>query len=1231
VPSYELALPPGTKNIKIKTSTQEIPVDWSFTRDGKDGAEVIVPLMSGDEFVGEVLEGNWLKGDDGSIQGPFTAKINNGYLEMTGRSNSAGTYRSGWLSSQNKIPLLDDLIIDIHLKLPSHSSSDAFEFQFLLSDTGQGSNPVSSNYLRVMIHTDTSSYKIYADKTINGVTTRLIDYVTVSNSEGIFRIKFEENKSGHYHTHIYYHDGSGSVDETTDEVSGSPFQLGLSISSAYPAFRFPISETTNRTVSSDFVRVTYPDFKVVYDLDDDAVIGEGEELLEKAWDTSGNENHGTVHEATWRRDGKYGKALEFDGDDYVDMGNALSSIGSFTIEAWIKPDDISGIKTIAGKLSYGALTGQVEWGLYIWNERIAVNIADGTVSKLSFAGQYLTVGIWQHVAVTWTQGGTVTLYLNGEGTSSSYAGGTLNDTEPLRIGASSPSLGNYFDGIIDEVRIYNRALSEPEIQTLYNGGEVTSGLVGEWLFDGGNNRGEVKCYSEDTEVLTRNGFKLFKDLTFEDEIATLNPKTGLIEYHEPSRIISYFYHGKMYRFGGKNSPIDLLVTPDHNMFVKEDRWSKYRFMDAEELAKKAPSKHYSIKRDARWKGKETEWFELPIPEIKKKRTFKPRIKKKVPIESFLRFLGWYLAEGCAIKRKDGAYEIYIRQKDPANVEEIINSVEGMGFHAWYDGKYVRIGSKQLFKYVKQFGKSYEKFVPGFIKELSPHLIKIFFEALMKGDGHYQNGKLRSFTTTSPKLRDDVQELALKLGIPVVIRERSGEYNKSMAKGKWSQFNYRTSWQLSFATKQPNARATKVEEVEYSGMVYDVTVPNHTLYVRRNGKAVWSGNCYDTNNSDNESEWIRVLDVNHQFEGDCVIENGLIRLWINEGAHQGLKFYWWNGSSWTLQVSDIGIKRTNDCDYPFLKSINFISTESACLNIRLEDSATQDNDYFVDIQITLKRGSYAFEVDFQQAYPNGSIEPDIRGFGGGFVYVQDDLIGGGKLSLTANNPTMTDNFIAQFLETGNAILFVVAVNKKPAASNQWFRSWTGTTIELENIDSNDIEATKMYLGLIPFAYVSNLFKEAENATLGGGATVDSSQGDDSGDSVLLDAQGNFLTGTGDYVHYQLADVLNKLPKGRYLLFVRAKDSAQITDDLRFYVRNTTDNRYLNEENDKVTRTLTGSFAYYGIPPIAFGSTTSSSFQFQTADHGHRIWHTERYERLLKHQKFILDKINELNIS
>jgi len=313
MPAYEIALPPGAKNIKIKTSTQEIAVDPTYYRSSKDGDIPIVALFGGDEFVGEVLEGQWLKGDDGHIQGPFSAKINNGYLELTGKSDVSGTWRAGWVSSTTKVPLLDDLIVDIHLSLEGLTDSDENRFHVFLSDSGNGSNPSKGqNFLRLILRATTTTYYIQVEKKVNGTITYPLLWTEVTNKEGTFRIKFEENKPGHNHTHIYYHDGAGSVDESTDEIPGSPFQLNLGIDQAYVGYFFESTETTNRTVSSDFVRITYPDFSVRYDLDDsDYQSGNRGEVV--VWDTMNSDD-----EDDWVR--VFDPSHKFVGDCIVENG-----------------------------------------------------------------------------------------------------------------------------------------------------------------------------------------------------------------------------------------------------------------------------------------------------------------------------------------------------------------------------------------------------------------------------------------------------------------------------------------------------------------------------------------------------------------------------------------------------------------------------------------------------------------------------------------------------------------------------------------------------------------------------------------------------------------------------------------------------------------------------------------------------------------------------------------------
>jgi len=105
-----------------------------------------------------------------------------------------------------------------------------------------------------------------------------------------------------------------------------------------------------------------------------------------------------------------------------------------------------------------------------------------------------------------------------------------------------------------------------------------------------------RCFDKETEVLTKDGFKFFKDITYGDEIATIKldgAVPGLLEYQKPQAIIKEHYKGKMIRFSHPWE-YDLLVTPNHNLLVKETygtgrNYSEFELMTAEEVFRKISS------------------------------------------------------------------------------------------------------------------------------------------------------------------------------------------------------------------------------------------------------------------------------------------------------------------------------------------------------------------------------------------------------------------------------------------------------------------------------------------------------------------------------------------------------------------------------------------------------------------------------------------------------------------
>ena len=187
-----------------------------------------------------------------------------------------------------------------------------------------------------------------------------------------------------------------------------------------------------------------------------------------ASDSSGNLNDGTLMGGTGWTGGMSGQALSFDGiNDYVDCGSVLQldAVGEFTVEFWIWVDILPFPTGWQGIIARGNGTQRTPWifsnqnnsNLYIQFETIV-----GGVSDCSLITDDLTAGQWNHVAFTW-DGGTVVSYIDGlAGPTDPTTGSVLANTDASLKFGYIPSYA-YFDGLIDEVSIWDEALTDEQI------------------------------------------------------------------------------------------------------------------------------------------------------------------------------------------------------------------------------------------------------------------------------------------------------------------------------------------------------------------------------------------------------------------------------------------------------------------------------------------------------------------------------------------------------------------------------------------------------------------------------------------------------------------------------------------------------------------------------------------------------------------------------------------------
>ncbi len=362
------------------------------------------------------------------------------------------------------------------------------------------------------------------------------------------------------------------------------------------------------------------------------------------------------------------------------------------------------------------------------------------------------------------------------------------------------------------------------------------------------------CFLLGHEVLTEKGFKRFEDLRGDEKVAVMSKESFEVTFEKPERFVRKEYTGRVFSYKGKK--LEFNVTEGHDMLVKlHDGFSVMRI---EELAQ-LPTQNVWFKKDFEITGEKPTTLIIPPYErawksgrnYKKEKTY-TNPGYTISSELLMKIIGFFLAEGCVIynrfksgERRPCGISFYQNEGEIlSQFEEVLKRADlKFSVHSGHRSKKLRsvsIYDIAIGEFFRQFGSGAKnKFIPLWIKQLDGSLLEHLLTWFVNGDGGHSGGT-RCYTA-SKQLAEDLYELALRSGYAPRMRATESTAFKTYARS--GSLLYYIS-----LSKRPLAYFYKKNLVEhqYSGEVFCVTTSGGLIYVRKNGKGAWFGNCSHRN-------------------------------------------------------------------------------------------------------------------------------------------------------------------------------------------------------------------------------------------------------------------------------------------------------------------------------------------------------------------------------------------------
>lgn len=331
------------------------------------------------------------------------------------------------------------------------------------------------------------------------------------------------------------------------------------------------------------------------------------------------------------------------------------------------------------------------------------------------------------------------------------------------------------------------------------------------------------CYDAGTEVLTNRGWIPWPAVDGSEWFATLGAD-DVIEYQRAERVIRKRVDGPMVRVAMSN--VDLLVTPDHRMLAKRRRQEHRETWDLVPARDLLEASHRMRMGGGTWRSDGTHGCWQP---------------------GFMALIGFFIGDGYS----DGGTPVF-RLRKQREIEFLYAQARRAGYEITRNGdRYYLLADEDFRLFAKRcYDIDGAKVIPSDLLGEPPADLQELMDGLMASDGSVGPRGKETYSTTSSVLAGQIQELALKLGRAAVVADHPFDDDPAHfgTKPRYRVTIYRSRNLEPRVGWTTQARERQVTVQHYTGEVYCVTVPNGTLYVRRNGIPAWSGNSPYEHNS-----------------------------------------------------------------------------------------------------------------------------------------------------------------------------------------------------------------------------------------------------------------------------------------------------------------------------------------------------------------------------------------------